>query len=315
MILKKTRRRRRSTATIGVLALGSLALGSLTLAGCTSQHTSPGVIDVVGAENQYGDVLTQIGGSYVHVTSVVSNPNTDPHNFEASPSVARAVAGARIIVQNGAGYDTFMTQLESASPSSKRMVLVVAQLRDQVSAANPHFWYSPSTMPSVATFVTNALAKIAPKHAAYFRSRDADFMSGWRSVTSAISAARLRYGGRAVATTEPVADYLLQAMGLQIRTPFRFEADVMNGIDPSPEDIVTQQNLLNTHAVIALCFNAQVSSPVTLALINLATRDHVPTVAVYETMPTGLHVQTWMVDEIAAIDAALAHGTSTASIS
>jgi zinc/manganese transport system substrate-binding protein len=230
-------------------------------------------------------------------------------------SARLAIAAAQIIVQNGAGYDTFMNQLESASPSSQRKVLVVAQLRDQVSAANPHFWYSPSTMPSVATFVTNALAKIAPQHAAYFRSRDAQFASAWRVVTTAISAARLRFDGRSVATTEPVADYLLQAMGLHIRTPFRFEADVMNGIDPSPEDIVTQQNLLNRRVVAALCFNAQVSSPVTLALINLATQDHVPTVAVYETMPTGLHVQTWMIDEITAVEAALGHGTSTVSIS
>jgi zinc/manganese transport system substrate-binding protein len=108
-----------------------------------------------------------------------------------------------------------------------------------------------------------------------------------------------------VATTEPVGDYLLSAMGLNNLTPFRFQADVMNGIDPSPEDIVTQQSLLTRHAVAALCFNAQVSSPVTLALRNLATKDHVPTVAIYETMPQGLHVQTWMLDEISAIEAAI----------
>jgi zinc/manganese transport system substrate-binding protein len=272
------------------------------------------VINVVGAENQYGDVLAQIGGAYVHVTSVMSNPSTDPHNFEASPSVARSIAAAEVIVQNGDGYDAFMNQLESASLSSKRKVVVVAQLRHATTAANPHLWYDPATMPAVAKVVSADLVSIEPLHAQYFRAREAAFVSQWQRVTAAITTARRLDAGQSVATTEPVADYLLAAMGLNNRTPFRFQADVMNGVDPSPEDIVVQRNLLERHQVKAFCFNAQVSSPVTLALINLATQDHVPTVAVYETMPTGLHVQTWMLAEIAAIEAALTHGTSTASI-
>ena len=157
----------------------------------------------------------------------------------------------------------------------------------------------------VAQVVARELVVIAPQHAAYFRSHEATFARNWRRVTAALVTARHDVGGRKVATTDPVGDYLLNAMGLDNLTPFRFQADVMNGIDPSPEDIVTQQNLLTRHAVVALCFNAQVSSPVTLAIRNLATKDHVPTVAIYETMPPGLHVQTWMLDEISAIEAAI----------
>ena len=301
MILKKSWGDRWAT----VVALG-LLVGSLGLAGCTSSHSTPGMINVVGAEVQYGDVLAQIGGAYVHVTSIMNNPNTDPHNFEASPSVAQAIAAAKIIVQNGAGYDSFMNQLESASANSSRDVISVVALRDQVSAANPHFWYSPTTMPMVARVVTSDLVTIAPQHAAYFRSHEATFVRSWRRVTAALVTARHDVAGNKVATTEPVGDYLLAAMGLDNLTPFRFQADVMNGIDPSPQDIVTQQNLLTSHAVAALCYNAQVSSPVTLALRNLAIKDHVPTVAIYETMPQGLHVQTWMLSEISAIEAAIA---------
>jgi zinc/manganese transport system substrate-binding protein len=309
MILKKGGGGRQVTTTMFALILGSLAL-----AGCTSKHSTPGVIDVVGAEVQYGDVMAQIGGSYVHVTSIVNNPNTDPHNFEASPSVAQAIASAQLVVQNGAGYDSFMNQLESASPSSTREVMTVSSSMGDLSTVNPHLWYRPSTMPWVAIGVANFLAKTAPRHAAYFRGREAAFLQQWGRVTTAIVAAKRRYGGESVATTEPVADYLLSAMGLVNRTPFRFQADVMNGIDPSPEDIVTQQHLIATHAVRALCFNAQVSSPVTLAIRDLATKDHVPTVAVYEIMPTGLHVQTWMLAEISAIEAALSDATSTGNI-
>jgi len=169
-------------------------------------------------------------------------------------------------------------------------------------------------MPLVARDVTDALVKDAPQHAAYFRARDAAFMVQWDRVNAAIAVARERYRGLAVATTEPVADYLLSAMGLINLTPWRFQADVMNGIDPSPQDIVTQQDLIARHGVRALCFNAQVSSPVTVALRDMAAADHVATVAVYETMPTGLHVQSWMLAEITAIEGALAHATSTGSI-
>jgi len=312
MVLRKRPPRHR----ILLMAL-ALATGSLTLGACNSIHSNPsmpGVVDVVGAEVQYGDVISQIGGDYVHVTSIVNNPNTDPHNFEASPRVAQAIASAKLIVQNGAGYDAFMNQLESASPSSTRVVITVSKLLNDVGAINPHLWYLPATMPLVAKGVTEALVKAAPQHAAYFRARQAAFLAQWGRVTAAIAAARLQFRGAPVATTEPVADYLLSAMGLVNLTPWRFQADVMNGIDPAPQDIVTQQDLIAHHAVRALCFNAQVSSPVTVSLRNLATNDHVPTVAVYETMPTRLHVQTWMLAEISAIEAAFAHATSTGSI-
>lgn len=310
MIPEKRHPVHRLTASAAVLFVGSLAL-----AGCGSGSTTPGLVQVVGAEIQDGDVLAQIGGPYVHVTSVVSNPNTDPHSFEASPSVARAIASAQLIVQNGAGYDSFMNQLEATSAGSSRVVISIAAMRHQLSAPNPHFWYSPSTMPTLAQVVAEDLATIAPSHAAYFRSREVAFQASWRPVTLAIDRASRQFAQRPVATTEPVGDYLLSAMGLTNLTPFRFQADVMNGIDPSPEDIVTQQNLLNRHQVGVLCFNAQVSSPVTSALRNLAVKDKVPLVALYETMPTGQHVQGWMLKEINALDAALSDGVSTVSIS
>jgi len=309
MVLKKRPAVVRVATSLLVLAGGSLSLSS-----CASSLSTPGVINVVAAEVQYGDVVSQIGGAYVHVTSVVNNPNTDPHNFEASPRVAQAIAIAHLIVQNGAGYDAFMNQLEAASPSSSRVVLTVSDFFDHVAVVNPHLWYQPSIMVQVAQGVTSDLAVAAPTHAAYFRARGATFLAQWHRVTVAIASARRHYRGDAVATTEPVADDLLAAMGLVNRTPWRFQADVMNGVDPSPQDIVFQQNLIARRTVRALCFNAQVSSPVTRALRSLATSDHVPVVAVYEIMPRRLHVQTWMLAAIAAIEAALGHDTSTGSI-
>lgn len=302
MILRSANGRRSLAASL------SLAVAALALASCGATPTSAGVVDVVAAEVQYGDVLSQIGGRYVHVTSLISNPAADPHNFEASPRVAQAISSATLVVQNGDGYDAFMNKLESASASPSRVVLSVAALLERRSAANPHLWYVPTAMPLLAASVTRSLATILPRRAEYFRQRDAGFVTSWRRVTSALAAARRAVGGDVVATTEPVGDYLLAAMGLRNDTPFRFQADVMNGIDPSPEDIVAERTLLARHRVTALVYNAQVTSPVTRLVVDQAIQDHVATVPVYEIMPAGLHVQTWMLATISALGAALKGG-------
>jgi zinc/manganese transport system substrate-binding protein len=274
-------------------------------------------IRVVGAENEYANVIAQIGGRFVSVSAVMSNPNTDPHTFEASTSVAKEIASARLVVQNGVGYDSFMTQLESSTPNSSRRVIDVQKLLDLSSTTkNPHLWYDPKTMPAVATLVAHDLSSLAPKHAAYFALRLKKFLATLHSVALAIATFRTRFAGVEVATTEPVADYLLSALGLNNVTPFRFQADIMNGVDPSPEDIAFQQNLFTSHRAKVFIYNAQVSSTVTIAMRSLAESSHVPVVAVYETMPTpGFDYQTWMLAEIAALTKALTMHVSTKELS
>jgi zinc/manganese transport system substrate-binding protein len=267
----------------------------------------------VGAENEYADVLAQIGGEYVEVSSILNNPNTDPHTFESSPRVAREVSGAELIVQNGLGYDTFMSRIESASSNSKRKVIVVQDLLGLPdSTANPHFWYDPKTMPAVAAAVAQDLSALQPQHAGYFEANVTKFDASLRPWTDAISAFKARYAGTSVATTEPVADYLLSAMGLNNMTPFEFQADIMNGVDPTPQDISLENRLLTTHAVKVFCYNQQVVDTLTSSIRRAATRTGVPVVGVYETMPTpGYDYQTWMLAETQAIAKAVANGTST----
>jgi len=295
-----------------VAAVALSALAGAATAGASSQS----VIQAVGAENQYANVIAQIGGKYVHVEAVMSNPATDPHEFEASTSVAREIASAQLIVQNGVGYDAFMQQLESASPSAARKVVTVQSLlRLPSSTKNPHLWYKPTTMPTVAKVVAHDLSAMDPSHSSYFATHLRLFDVSMLAVTRAIEEFRANYAGDRVATTEPVADYLLTALGLTNSTPFSFQADIMNGIDPSPEDVATQENLFSTHAVKMFCYNAQVSSPVTVSLRDLAKKSHVPIVAVYETMPTpGYDYQSWMLAEINALAKAIDHDTSTTSL-
>src|SRR5580700_9332124 len=160
-------------------AAAALCAGAVLLAAACSSASaaSSGKIVAVGAENEYANVISQIGGKYVQVTAIESNPNTDPHTFEASASVARLVSGAQLVVQNGVGYDTFMNTLENATPSSSRKVIVVQNLLGLPTATpNPHLWYKPSTMPAVANAIAADLAAIQPAHAAYFRANAARFV-------------------------------------------------------------------------------------------------------------------------------------------
>jgi zinc/manganese transport system substrate-binding protein len=242
----------------------------------------------------------------------MDNPNADPHGFEVSPSVAREVARARLVVQNGAGYDDFMRVVEAATPSPRRRVVVAQRVLGlAASIPNPHLWYDPATMPAVAAAIEADLARVDPAHRAYFAARLARFDAAMAALRARVAAFAARFAGRRVATTEPVGDYLLSALGLVNDTPFRVQADVMNGVDPAPQDVGTVESLLTGRRVAALLVNAQVSSPVTTTLTGLARGAHVPVVALYETMPRGFTYQRWMTAEIDAIERALTTGRST----
>jgi zinc/manganese transport system substrate-binding protein len=294
------------------------SLGAALLAGCSSSLAigSPdpgGKIVAVGAENEYADVIQQVGGKYVQASAIMSNPNTDPHTFEASPSIGRLVNAAQLVVQNGAGYDTFMNTIESAVPSSSRRVVVVQKLLGlPESTPNPHLWYKPGTMPAVANAIAADLASLQPAHAAYFKARAAAFTASLAAWTNAISAFKAKYPNTPVATTEPVADYLLQAAGADNRTPWAFQADIMNGTDPSAQDVAVERSLFTQHLVKVFLYNQQVTDSLTESFITLAHANGIPVVGVYETMPVpGYHYQSWMLTEVQDLRKAVASKIST----
>jgi zinc/manganese transport system substrate-binding protein len=301
--------------THAAAGLASTVLACVALSGCGAGIAGAGGhggISAVGAESQYANVISQIGGRYVSVTAIMSNPNTDPHSFEASPSVAQSVSAAKLIVQNGVGYDGFMNKIESASGSSSRKVIDVQKLLGLPdSTRNPHLWYDPKTMPRVAAQVAKDLAALAPSHAAYFRSRARGFDTSLQPWLKALAAFSSRHPHTPVATTEPVGDYMLQAAGATIMTPWSLQADVMNGVDPAPQDISLQNNLFKDHRVRIFLYNQQVTDTLTQSFLKQAARYHVPVVGVYETMPAGFSYQSWMLAEVAAMNRALSTGKST----
>jgi zinc/manganese transport system substrate-binding protein len=293
-----------------------VVLVAACLAGCgssTSGGSSGGKIDAVGAENEYANVIEQIGGKYVQVSAIESNPNTDPHTFEASPSIAQEVSAASLLIENGVGYDTYMEKIESASSNSSRKVINVQHLLGLPdSTPNPHLWYKPQTMPAVARALVSDLSALQPAHAPYFRENAKRFEASLKPWYEAIAKFKAAYPDTPVATTEPVGDYMLEAAGTKNMTPFTLQAAIMNGTDPAPQNVTLQNSLFSEHKVKVFVHNQQVTDSLTESFVQAAKRAGIPVVGVYETMPTpGYDYQSWMLAEVKALEKAVAEHVST----
>ncbi len=301
--------RRKETCLAAALAAAALLAGC----GSTLSAGSDGKILAVGAENEYANVISQIGGKYVDAVAIESNPNTDPHTFEASPSVAATVAGARLVVQNGVGYDGYMEKIEAAAPNASRKVIDVQKLLGLPdSTPNPHLWYKPQTMPALARALVADLSAIEPAHAAYFKANAQRFESSLQPWRSALREFHSRHPDVTVATTEPVGDYMLEAAGVHNLTPFSLQADIMNGTDPSPQDVTFQNGLFSGRKVQVFVYNQQVTDSLTESFLSAAASNGIPVVGVYETMPTpGYDYQSWMLAEVKALERAVTEKVST----
>ena len=287
-----------------MLKLAALVVAAVCAALAPAQAQSRAPIPIVAAENFYGDVAQQIGGAQVKVTSVLSNPDQDPHLFEASPSVARNISGARIAIQNGVDYDPWMTKLLGAARSADRSVIVVADLIGKKSGDNPHIWYDPATMLALAKTLADDLATADPAHRAEYQQRLSAFEDSLKPVQASIAALRARTAGTPVTATEPVFGYMFDALGMQVRNA-GFQLAVMNDTEPSASDVAAFETDLKTHQVKLLVYNSQASDKIAAHMEALAKASHIPVVAVTETEPAGKTYQAWIQDEVAAVAKAL----------
>jgi zinc/manganese transport system substrate-binding protein len=264
-------------------------------------------IPVVAAENFYGDVVQQLGGERIDVTSILSNPDQDPHLFEASPKTARALQHASIVVYNGADYDPWMVKLLAASKGTKRATIVAADLTGKKSGDNPHLWYDPSTMPKVARAVNEALVAADPAHKSAYDANLAKFLDSLKPVEAKVAELHARYAGTAVTATEPVFGYMSDAIGLSMRN-MRFQLAAMNDTEASASDIAAFERDLREKRVRLLIYNSQATEALTKRMLKLAQQSKVPTMSVTETEPAGKTYQTWMLSQLDALGAALAQG-------
>ncbi|CDQ09341.1 ABC-type metal ion transporter, periplasmic subunit (fragment) [Acidithiobacillus ferrivorans] len=226
--------------------------------------------------------------------------------------MAREIAGAQIVVRNGVGYDGWVKKILASDPNPKRKVIVVQDLLHlPESTKNPHLWYKPETMPAVAQAVARSLAELDPAHAAYFAANVRKFDVSLQPWHLAIASFKAQFGGTPVAVTEPVADYLLQAAGCDVKTPWNLQAAIMNGTDPAPQDVSIQNQLIKHHKIKAFVYNKQVTNSLTASFLSKAKAENIPVVGVYETMPTGDSYQSWMLTETNALRNAVERGMST----
>ena len=272
-------------------------------------HAQDTKIPVVAAENFYGDVVQQLGGDRVDVTSILSNPDQDPHLFEASPKTARALQHASLVVYNGADYDPWMAKLLNVSKNDKRTTIVAAELVGKKSGDNPHLWYDPSTMPAVARAVSAALASADPAHKAAYDANLAKFLDSLKPIADKVAALRGQYAHVSVTATEPVFGYMSDAIGLDMRNQ-RFQLATMNDTEASASDIAAFERDLRERRVRALIYNSQATEALTKRMLKLAQQSHVPTVSVTETQPAGKNYQQWMLAQLDALGNALAAGSA-----
>jgi zinc/manganese transport system substrate-binding protein len=286
-----------------------IALSIALLAAVTTARAGEGKVEVVAAENFYGNVAQQIGGDRVPVVSILNNPEQDPHLFEVSPAVIRQVAAAQVVLYNGAGYDPWVEQVLGATAKPGRVAIVAADLMHRKSGDNPHLWYDPATMPAVARALAAALAAADPAHKDDYAARLATFLASLSPLNAKIAAIRDKYAGTVVTATEPVFGNMADALKLSM-TNERFQLAIMNDTEPSARDVAAFERDLKDRKVRVLFYNKQAQAKLVQHLIELARASKIPVVGVSETAPAGSFYQDWMLMQLDETQRALAGPSS-----
>lgn len=297
-----------------LLALAALAVSALALAGCTTAAPQDdGRIKVVASTDVYGDIARSIGGDAVDVTSLITSPSQDPHEFEPSASDQLAVNRAKLVLQNGGGYDAFMTGLIKTS-GTKAPVLTAATYNSAWPGGDPahapadfneHVWYDMPTVTTFATAIAEELGNLAPDKSADFKKRLAAFTANTGTVAAELGDMATKHSGEDIFATEPVPLYMTQAAGLVDVTPTAFSEAVEAGSDVPPATLLAARGILQGGKVKALIANSQAGGAETTTVIADAKRLGIPVLEFSETLPKGLEYSEWMQRNVLALAKAL----------
>jgi len=287
----------------------TMALAAVLLASASPVSAASAALTIVAAENFYGDLARQIAGPHAAVTSILSNPDQDPHLFEADAATAKALTSARVVIANGADYDPWMEKLLNASKAENRTEIVVADLVGKKSGDNPHLWYDPANMEATAEKLAEELSKADPAHKADYDKNAKAFVASLKPLEAKMADIKSHYAGQPVTASEPVFRYMAQALGLDMRNE-QFQTAVMNSTEPSPADVAAFEDDLKGHKVRVMLYNSQADDAAVKRLVGIAQASHVPVVGVSETEPAGKTYEVWMLDQLTALNQALAKGSS-----
>jgi len=300
---------------------GLTAIGAVTLAASACATTAPGStsrsagsekIVVVAAENFWGSIAAQLGGSKVAETSIITNPDTDPHSYEATAADARTIAGAQLFIQNGIGYDSsWAPGLVSANPNSSRTVLTVGDVLGLKDGDNPHQWYSHASVYKIIDAITAEYQKIDPADASYFGQQKTTFedstLAEYNQLETSIKA---KYAGTPIGASESIVSPLADSLGLDMLTPYSFLKDISEGTDPTSADKAAIDQQIRNKQIEVYVYNSQNSTPDIQAQVKLAQQEGIPVTTVTETLsPAGDSFQEWMVGQLQDLESALAKAT------
>jgi zinc/manganese transport system substrate-binding protein len=272
--------------------------------GGSGPASSP-TINVVAAENFYGDMVKQLGGSHVSVTSILSDPNIDPHQYESNVQTAVQVSQAQLVIENGGGYDGWMDKILSGSPNPNRLVLKGFDVAPVKLPENEHVWYSIDNAATIAQAITNDLKKLDAVDAATFDSNLQTFKQSLQPIQQKIIAIKSKYAGTPVGLTETIFLFQAVPLGLNVLTPFEFQKAMAEGNEPPANTVVTAENQINHRQIKVLIYNEQTVTPSTTKLEDDARAQHISIVPVSETMPPGKTYQTWMLGQLNILEQAL----------
>jgi zinc/manganese transport system substrate-binding protein len=299
----------RSRLLAPILAIAVVA-GACS-SGTSSSTATGGRLQVVAAENFWGSIAAQLGGDKVTVRSIISNPNTDPHDYEPTAADGRAAASARYVIENGIGYDPWADKLLAANPVNGRAVLNVGDLVGVKPGGNPHRWYSPPDVQKVIDQITADYKRLSPSDAAYFDQQKTTFTTQTLAdYNSLIAGIKAKYGGVPVGASESIFTPLADALGLNLLTPESFLDAISEGSEPTASDKATCDQQIKTHQIKVYVFNSQNSTPDVQAQVDLAKSSGVQVAAVTETLtPATASFQDWQTNELQGLQSALARAT------
>jgi zinc/manganese transport system substrate-binding protein len=278
--------------------------GSIPLQNSTQNSSTK--MQIVAAENFWGSLVSQLGGTHVQVLSIVTDPNADPHEYESNVNDSIAIANARLVIVNGAGYDTWALQLIAANNNPNQTVLNVQELLGQPIGANPHFWYTPYYVNDTVKAMYNDLVAIDPADAAYYKQQYVNVNASLGVYNERINEIKRQFSGTEVASTESIFEYLANATGLDLVSPPAFMEAVAEGTDPPARSVAQFETQLQSGNVSVLVYNEQTVTPLTQSMKALAAQNNIPTVGVTETIqPPDVSFQDWMNAELISLQNAL----------
>lgn len=259
---------------------------------CLSGYTSK--IQICSAENFYGNVAEMIGGKHVDVTSIISNPDADPHLFATSPKTAITISKAQIIIYNGADYDPWMVQLLSSKQSKDKLETInVAETMSVKKGGNPHIWYNPDTFPLLAALLAEKFSKIQPENKTDFEANLNSFNLQYKEIYTLIKSIRSNYSGTKVIATEPIYGYMADALGFNMKGK-KFQWIIMNGSEPSPKVTADFIDELKSNTIKILYYSNQVTTPTTENILDMAKENNIKIIGISETLPANQNVIQWL---------------------